>query len=479
MKAILCLLLTLVSASFTLPVQADKLRETFDRISPSVVKVTTTDTGHAATGFVWQASNLVVTSLHVVDGSQNIIVEYESGKITRRPAQVERVLQSADLVLLRIENPPAVTPLPSSAVVPAIDARIHALGYSLNFDELNSFSFTQRYGGRRLADNISPKLTQKLRQSGYPDPDMEVVKLGNDSLLPGLSGAPIVDQNGVVVAIGNGGLEEGALNISWGIPASHLTALASSSVRSLPGSTAVKELFSAELDANMGTEIVVGNNRLIKVRTRSLAELMSTADDQLGLSQLTTFFAMLDPMQFRYDIYQSADTGATLVVPEGSQLHPVNGSPWQVKLPFSNLYYPVFMYVQSEQTNSLNHAQMVSVNFENWLGMQHADVQWMPDPSWSYLEPYTRFDGLIVNRKAFFGESYGGMSKYGFETLASRNLTFLGVAGIRGDILPQDTYGAQLCLQIMFQDPECQSMYNSVKAWAHVVIGLQLSGFSL
>ena len=90
-----------------------------------------------------------------------------------------------------------------------------------------------------------------------------------------------------------------------------------------------------------------------------------------------------------------------------------------------------------------------------------------------------RFDGLMVNRKAWAGQSFSAMNKYAFETLALRNLTFLGVAAVRGDVMPQNLYQAQLCHQIQFQDPSCQPLHQSISAWAQVVIGLQLSGFSL
>jgi S1-C subfamily serine protease len=43
--------------------------------------------------------------------------------------------------------------------------------------------------------------------------------------LPGLSGAPIFDVSGKVVAIGSGGLKSGAASVSWAVPALHLEAL--------------------------------------------------------------------------------------------------------------------------------------------------------------------------------------------------------------------------------------------------------------
>ncbi|MDF2179928.1 serine protease [Aliiglaciecola sp. CAU 1673] len=452
-----------------------QMQSTFDKVRPSVVKVRTVDTGNAATGFVWQSSDYIVTSLHVVDGSSQITIDYANPRVSRS-ASVEKVLKEADLVLLRVDNAPPVAALNYSARVPSVDEEIHTLGYPLNTREINSFSFKQRYGGRKLADNISSKVLNKLRQNGYPNPEMEVIKLGNESLLPGLSGAPIFDAQGVVLAIGNGGLEEGALNISWGIPAEQLTRLNQSTVRTMPGSGGTRALFAAELDAQMGEEIALGNSRLIRVRTRTLSELLATADDQLGLSQLATLFAMFNPMSFHYDIYQDVNTGATLVVPAGSQLFPKPGQPWQVALPGVSEDLPIWLHVQLQQTDSVMHAQLLSQQFELWVGRQYAGTQWMPDPNWSYLVPYQRFDGLLVNRKAWMGADMYGNSKYAFETLALRNLTFLGAVAVREDAPP---FLVEQCLVYQVQSPECQFVWQLTANWAYVVLGLQLTGFSL
>lgn len=452
-----------------------QLQQTFDRVRPSVVKVRTADTGHAATGFVWQSADLIVTSLHVVDGSTQIIVDYVEPRVSRS-ASVERVLKDADLVLLKIKDAPQVKPLRSSHQLPTIEDEIHALGYPLNTPEINSFSFKQRYGGRRLQDNVSAKVLAKLRQNGYPDPGLEVIKLGSESLLPGLSGAPIFDSKGVVVAIGNGGLEEGALNISWGIPAAQLTRLGQSTQRQLPGSKGTSELFAAELEAQMGQEVQFGEVRLIKVRTRNLAQLMGSADDQLGLNQLANAFAMFNPLAFQYDIYQDVNTGATLVVPAESVLKPRAGEPWQVTLPFSQAGLPIWMYVMLEETDSVMQAQNLSVQFETWISQQYDDTQWAADPQWSYLTPFQRFDGLVVNRKAWVGMTWFGDTKYAFETLALRNLTFLGAIGVRQDAPAQLM---QYCISYNWQPPQCQQVQQLSFAWAHLVLGLQLSGFSL
>lgn len=452
-----------------------QLQQTFDRVRPSVVKVRSVDTGHAATGFVWQSADYIVTSLHVVDGSRQIIIDYAEPRLSRS-ASVARVLKDADLVLLKVDNPPQVAALASTNTLPGLEEEIHALGYPLNTPQINSFSFKQRYGGRRLADNVSAKVLAKLRQNGYPDPALEVMKLGNESLLPGLSGSPIIDGKGVVVAIGNGGLEEGALNISWGIPAAQLARLEQSTERTLPGSQGTSALFAAELQAQMGEEVQFGDVRLIKLRTRSLAQLMGSADDQLGLNQLAQVFAMFNPLAFEYDIYQDVNTGATLVVPAGSELSPKAGAPWQVGLPFSHASLPIWMYVMLEETDSVMQAQNLSMQFEAWISQQYADTQWAADPQWSYLTPIQRFDGLLVNRKAWMGMTLFGNTKYAFETLALRNLTFLGAVGVREDM---PAHLMQQCMLLNWQAPQCEQIRQLSMAWAHLVLGLQLSGFSL
>lgn len=453
------------------------LEQLFARVEQSVVRVQPVGNGNNATGFVW-ANGTVVTSLHVVDGSSAINVYYPRQRV-RRTAVVERVLRNADLVLLRVTNAPPVPGLSHATALPGLNEDIHVLGYRENDNAINSYTFKMRFGGRRLRDNVSSQVVQRLVANGYPDPALDVLKLGQESLLPGLSGAPIFNGQGQVVGIGDGGLQEGAINVSWGVPARYLDALATSSVRALPNAPGTRELFAAELDANVGTEIVHGSAELIRVRTRTFAEMAATADDALGLSQLAGLFARFNPATFRYDIYQDARSGATVVVPEGSTLTPQGG--------FLRVTPPAQAGGGGRMEMVLRVARIAagpaalnaaSQAFERDVGARHPGVRWMVDPQWTYNFPLSRYDGLVARRVAGIGlGAYGEPLKYTFETRAGRNNTFVGIAVVNNDNTMPTNQQEMQCAQGM-PLPNCPALFSSRRLWAQMVLGVQMTSFA-
>jgi hypothetical protein len=68
-----------------------------------------------------------------------------------------------------------------------------------------------------LRDLVPPNLAEKLLDRRSPDPDQDVVSI-SDTLLPGHSGAPILDSQNRVLGVANGGLEGGFAEICWAIP---------------------------------------------------------------------------------------------------------------------------------------------------------------------------------------------------------------------------------------------------------------------
>ncbi len=472
MRLRLTIPLLVLTFSATAHAQNEQL---YKRVEQSVVKISTTDSRTSATGFVWGTSSTVVTALHVVDGSSNIRVNYPAQGVTR-VATVQRVLKNADLVLLDVSNAPNVPVLPSSTAAVTTDDDLHTLGFPFDAAAISSFMLKARYGGRRLADNVSSAVVTRIQRNGYPDPNLQVLKLGQESLLPGLSGAPIFNGRGEVVAIGDGGLEEGAINISWAIPAEHLNTLRTSGASATPRGPGTRELFAADLDMAVGKTINANGVSLVKVRTRTLTELAASADDQLGLQQLAAVFANFGPASFSYDIYQDIETGATIVLPEGSSLTP--GDPfWNVVLPTSmhdHDRYQIKLVFTRLQPGMIQGA---ALQFEESL-KDPPSIVWQIDPQWSYAMPLSRYDGLVVRRKAVYGGQFGpgGFSpaKYLFETLAGRGDAFVGLAVVNTDSTPATIMREMSCRQ----PAECPSLFESRRTWAQLVLGLQMTSFA-
>jgi hypothetical protein len=454
----------------------NRLHELFDKVSRSVVKVKNLSTNCAASGFIWNSSDRIVTSLHVVDKGNSYSVYYQGAGVTRT-AIVEKILTDADLALLKVDNAPQMPILNISRVAPDIGDEIYALGFGVNAPKVNSIILRVKYGGRCLRDNVDEKIIRKIEQNGYPSVDMEVANF-EGNLVPGTSGAPIVNSTGDVVAIADGGLEKGAIGICWGIPARNLNNLHNSVSQRLPESSRVQELFGVELNANIGETIRGQNAELTKERTRSFLQIASSADDQLGLSQLSAVLGFDQP-NFIFDIYQDFTSGATVVVPQGANIQQDEGK-WL--LTFNNDRFE--MHMQLIRVSSMQELNAKSILFEQSIASLQQTYQWQIDRSFSYQFLQTRFDGMMVNRKAATGYIYNQVyntflqDKYLFETLAARNNLLIAYVAINKDVTLQTLQAEQFCFQGGSHE-RCPQLFADRRLWAQMVLAVHLTNFSL
>src|SRR5277367_4465230 len=187
-----------------------------EAIKKAVVRIDATgcpDKGRRATGFFWRQSSWVVTALHAVNGCTILNVHSEkAGK--GGPAHIVKVLRKQDLVLLEVDAIPSTTLLPSATASPELGDTLQAIGYRLGIPAMDNTTVHLRAGGRTLGEIVTPDVKSELRQLGSPDPDIEIDSL-ESHLEPGISGAPIVNSQGQVVAIADGGLEHGIGGDSW------------------------------------------------------------------------------------------------------------------------------------------------------------------------------------------------------------------------------------------------------------------------
>ncbi len=442
--------------------------------SASVLKI---DAGtHTASGFLWPDAQHVVTALHVVDNAQGVVGHLvdAQGKIEASHAlRVERVLKSADLVLLRLPAPLARPALALNITLPAVKQVMDALGFPLNIPGASATEVKRRFGGDRLTSILPPKVLATL--TDYPSATLEILNL-EGNLVPGLSGAPLLDSSGRVVGVANGGLEEGAVGICWGIPAKYLEQLAQSSDTRLPRAAAIKQLFAADLQANVKTLAPLNGVTLTRLRSRTFAQLSASADDALGLRQLAMLFQVFQPENFKYDIYQDLQLGATLAVPEGSKLRSqgdfitVQGPGWP----------RMSMVVQIRSSANNAEAQRQSEMFEQavtQLGTPGAFVTL--DPAWSYLRPMQK-GALVVNRKGAYRarmkDGFLQREAYFFGTVATNGRAFLGVSAVNiDDSAPTGMLEAQ-CMQGLGH-PRCATLVDERRAWAQMVLAAQFSTF--
>ena len=463
-----------VSIILTCPVNSQAVTQVvYEQVSKAIVKVETEQA--SASGFLWRDKSHVVTALHVVDRCKNITVTYldNAGTVVdSSSASVEKILTDSDLVLLKLKKPSQHAPLAVSPENVAPDQTFHAFGFPLNVRVASTTKVEVRFGGNKLKSILPPKVRASIKN--YPSLDTEILNL-EGNLVPGLSGAPIIDEKGMVVGIADGGLENGAVGICWAIPSAHLQNLEASKVKSLPNFDRVRELFAADLQADVGQTVKVGNLNLTKIRSRTFKQLAETADDKLGLIQLATIFQMFGPSNFKYDIYQELESGATIVVPEHADIIYGNGV---YTINFDNQRMEMKFWI-SPVASPIDQ-QEVSVKFENELSNGESQLLAV-DPQWSYMVP-VNFNNITVRRKALYKNRFEDMivkpEKYFFEAFATNGTVLISIAAINNNNSYEINQKEQMCI---FDNAlaGCHALLNDRSLWAKMVLAVQLTSFPM
>jgi len=442
-----------------------------------------------ASGFLYHSPEFIVTSAHVVIGASTILVNFPSGDASdARPVKWDL---EHDLALLHLSDPASnIQPIARATEPPMAGDRLKVLGYPLGVPVVSSNQVSVRdTGGAQLRDIIDQRTREELQDIGFsilldcPILDLE------GTLVPGHSGAPILDGSGLLVGIGDGGLEQGAAARSWAIPAKALDALmekpdSDQPPPGWPSSSVVKSLFGAELDARYAgsnrQEIKISTNdsgslaSLVLARTRTFSELQETCDDQLGLSQLRAQLyqanmermsmgsEVIDPAGFEYDIYQDIVSGASFAVPKGSQLSKGSALTNQGNLMcVSNAEGTLLLRFQLQHTPGPNEAANLSNIFFNHA-TSDLPVQWQVDPRFSQPIPVSSPLGFAFRRTSWFGfepnlQGFPQLTSYAFLLTAVRGSTVLGAIAVNRAV---DT--GQL----------------KDKNWIQMHFGIQLTGFS-
>jgi len=335
----------------------------------------------SATGFLWKSDVQVVTSLHVLsnDPSSRVIVEF--GKV-KRLATIEAVLPEADLVMLSVDKPVAGwVPLHEfEKIKPPYQSRVSAMGFNQGALGMSTRELIKGYVNPEILKVLLPPLALNLIvRAGVLNINLPIYYL-DGSLLPGYSGAPVVNAQGQLIGIGDGGLENGASSVSWVIPANQLLALEQSKVSQLPVSLDyASQVFSLDrfrrvklsLDKQgpvvilnddnqipahfldrflesvissahassgghpvsteviawdsvpLSTEVNYRDFNFVKVKSRSYEQLLSTSDAPDHMNKVFTLLNQflpgyqLDFKHYEFDIYEDGRFGLNIAVPKG------------------------------------------------------------------------------------------------------------------------------------------------------------------
>ncbi len=292
----------------------------------------------ASTGFAWRDSLHVVAALHAVAGCRQLLVRRESGSGTT--ARVRRGSLVADLALLELAENIGLTPLQHVTSLPDPRGEYFTWGYphaiAESTDTRTFFAGGQKGGLTTLREAFTgvDQLEELFDGQNYPQEGTSILRV-TTTLQPGQSGAPILDRDGRVVAIADGGLLDGWKGINWSIPAHvYLPELPNSRDPIPTRPSAWAALHSKVTPAEVKTVALpppdqpggfAAAGELVRVRTMSLADLEALLDRQGNPDGNIDFIrsSLVSAAEFErlsFDIYEDVSTGATLGVPSGLDL---------------------------------------------------------------------------------------------------------------------------------------------------------------
>jgi len=174
------------------------------------------------TGFRVQGVAGMVTALHGVADCQTISAIADDGQEVFNDLVIQQVDIERDIALLispdltqKPSDGLALSPLTARAI---LTTPLSIVGYPLGLDAQDVESNLLVRDLEALDAIIpDPEETEALRLRRSPALTTTVLNL-QAQLLPGHSGAPLLDPENRLVGVGNGGLRGGTVNRSWAIP---------------------------------------------------------------------------------------------------------------------------------------------------------------------------------------------------------------------------------------------------------------------
>jgi hypothetical protein len=440
-------------------------------VARSVVQVIGRNCGgesRTGSGFLWGNSQQVVTALHVVAACEHIAAYFQGhGEVAAQPI---RQLIDADLVLLHLNYSPSAAPLKESSLAPGVNERLQAIGFYYGVPTLDNRSLTVTIGSPILQDLLTNTLAQQIARAGSPSLSARILRL-EGHLLPGLSGAPVINSSGEVVGIGSGGLKDGAAGVSWAIAASYLSLLGSAPAYQQPvAAPPTAGVFFSTTEGFSGTGVNCGELDFVRLRRSTVGELAPSSDNPTALIQIaaTAGLSAAELSSIPLDNYVNPGSGGSFALPSGAELSNDSG---MCKVTLSGGKYMV--WIASAHADSPVQMQQITTGWEG-VWSHKLPITWMENPYFSYWQPSSRpSDGLVINRKTWAGYHALTMNAEAFETLMARGNTVIGVIVMNREFNPPQY---QQCLAIPTL-PGCDQVNADYLQWTASFLGTFLSTF--
>lgn len=423
--------------------------------SKSVVRIIV-DNKDAGTGFVFNSNSQVVTALHVVAGSNNIVVFAEStGK--RSSAKITKAHKESDLALLTLTSELGVSPL-NANTSPNLAQEHTIWGYPRDVatKQGDVIRFSKSENSNPTLNDILKSgdlLLTRLKNQGYPLPSVQILRVGS-IIQPGHSGAPIMDNDNKVVGVADGGLYEGTARINWAVQAQYLSLLVNEGINPTDpgfpaGKSAQKQLFGNQNpESNVAVrKTFTSDHELYFVMTVPLGEIYdySSEEDKEHLDFYLESFEE-NWRDYKIDVYEDVETGATISVPFNSTITYDAEKNWY-SITSKEIYQ---MIVKIEETDSWADAIEEKNNFVYELNNLN---EWEMGPEDIYPpeedEEFLYYDAMLE------WETYHSDESQKAQMSAALNIdyfNFFGTVYLTHDIQQienfDDYYFLEVCLQL-------------------------------
>ena len=334
----------------------------------------------------------------------------------------------------------------------------------MNQPSLGDLDVKISIGDSTLAQMLPPEVRAEVGKSTSIDVSARVLRFSRH-LLPGMSGGPVIDANGEVIAVVAGGLKNGTVPVSWGWPATHLPNLLTAS-HSGTGTVAPSTLFSTTKDLTSKEVKRCGALEFIKLRRATFGEIAKTADDPVGLFNiaLASGRPRVEIDAYEFDIWTHRVSGATVAVPADTAL--VDTGEFCIARSESGL---LEQRIMGAFAATQYEVQTVAVRFEQLMARPG---QWFGLDPVLTIGPQLRADGFVVNRKGAMGVPFGANTAiHFFETLMARGGTFVGIM----------TYNNRMRqYQMCTANPAaygCSEVLDELAQWTRFLLATRLSTY--
>ncbi|HUC12329.1 MAG TPA: serine protease [Stellaceae bacterium] len=420
-----------------------------DQVAKSVVQVVvdhcTGDEGdRSGSGFALGNSGLFVTDLHVVAGCKDYQIRYAGPGADEWTATLIHVLKARDLALLKVDPPPPGIPgLKISKATPKFDEQLYVFGFPEGLGTPDAAALNVTWANTsypQLSDALDPQAREELNSKGYPALDTQVVRV-DGSLLPGDSGAPLIDWQGNVAGIGDGGLQRGTVGLGWATRTQYVADLmkstepvntASLGVASVDFAYAVPKTKAEETDS----KVACGTLSLVRSRDMPLGELIKTTDDPVKLRRLVRDLIGAPVDQFdndKFTIWTEPKSGAGIALPKELRIEP--GSDYcTVHSGVPNIDYSITLV--SLPFDAASAEWQIEANRQEWLAEHRAVAdantnQLLADRK--YLVRRRFENGGIIMRRMLIGQSKDGKPVRVFTNNLSGRGAFVSISVVNRD----------------------------------------------